>query len=142
MAQLVERPPSTQDVAGSNPTRGSSFLLLRKKELSSGIVVYFALSLRMRTCTCTCTYMPGHPVQLMKPAIGQNASCALGTVCLRAAHSLGSCVVDYSCTCTHVHVHVHENGYACTHIHVHVHCICRGVRIGGATGARAPLIFQ
>ena len=47
MAQLVERPPSTQDVAGSNPARGSSFFLLRKKELSSGVVVYFALSLRM-----------------------------------------------------------------------------------------------
>ena len=29
--QLVERPPSTQDVAGSNPARGSSFFLLRKK---------------------------------------------------------------------------------------------------------------
>ena len=47
MAQLVERPPSTQDVAGWNPARGSSFFLLRKKELSSGVVVYFALSLRM-----------------------------------------------------------------------------------------------
>ena len=39
VAQLVERPPSTQDVAGSNPARGSS--------LSSGVVVYLALSLRM-----------------------------------------------------------------------------------------------
>ena len=47
MAQLVERPPSTQDVAGSSPARGSSFFLLRKKELSSGVVVYLALSLRM-----------------------------------------------------------------------------------------------
>ena len=47
VAQLVERPPSTQDVAGSNPARGSSFFLLRKKELSSGVVVYLALSLRM-----------------------------------------------------------------------------------------------
>ena len=47
VAQLVERPPSTQDVAGSNPARGSSFFLLRKKELSLGVVVYFALSLRM-----------------------------------------------------------------------------------------------
>ena len=47
MAQLVECPSSTQDVAGSNPTRGSSFFLLRKKELSSGVVVYLALSLRM-----------------------------------------------------------------------------------------------
>ena len=47
MAQLVEHPPSTQDVAGLNPARGSSFFLLRKKELSSGVVVYFALSLRM-----------------------------------------------------------------------------------------------
>ena len=47
MAQLVERPPSTQDVAGSNPARGSLFFLLRKKELSSGVVVYLALSLRM-----------------------------------------------------------------------------------------------
>ena len=36
-----------QDVVGSNPARGSSFFLLRKKELSSGVVVYFALSLRM-----------------------------------------------------------------------------------------------
>ena len=44
---LVERPPSTQDVAGSSPARGSSFFLLRKKELSSGVVVYLALSLRM-----------------------------------------------------------------------------------------------
>ena len=41
------RLPSTQDVAGSNPARGSSFFLLRKKELSSDVVVYFALSLRM-----------------------------------------------------------------------------------------------
>ena len=47
MAQLVERPPSTRDVAGSNPARGSSFFLLRKKKLSSGVVVYLALSLRM-----------------------------------------------------------------------------------------------
>ena len=47
MAQLVECPPNPQDVAGSNPARGSSFFLLRKKELSSGVVVYFALSLRM-----------------------------------------------------------------------------------------------
>ena len=47
MAQFVERPPSTQDVAGSSPARGSSFFLLRKKELSSGVVVYLALSLRM-----------------------------------------------------------------------------------------------
>ena len=47
MAQLVERLLRTQDVVGSNPARGSSFFLLRKKELSSGIVVYFALSLRM-----------------------------------------------------------------------------------------------
>ena len=47
MAQLVERSPSTQDVAGSNPARGSSFFLSRKKELSSGVVVYFALSVRM-----------------------------------------------------------------------------------------------
>ena len=30
-----------------NPARGSSFFLLRKKELSSGVVVYLALSLRM-----------------------------------------------------------------------------------------------
>ena len=47
MVQLVERLPSMQDVAGSNPARGSSFFLLRKKELSSGVVVYLALSLRM-----------------------------------------------------------------------------------------------
>ena len=47
MAQLVERLLRMQDVAGSNPARGSSFFLLRKKELSSGVVVYFALSLRM-----------------------------------------------------------------------------------------------
>ena len=44
MAQLVEHVPRTQDVMGSNPARGSSFFLLRKKELSSGVVVYFALS--------------------------------------------------------------------------------------------------
>ena len=47
MAQLVERLLRMQDVAGSNPARGSSFFLLRKKELSSGVVVHFALSLRM-----------------------------------------------------------------------------------------------
>ena len=41
---LVERLPSTQDIAGSNPAQGSS---LGRKELSSGVVVYFALSLRM-----------------------------------------------------------------------------------------------
>ena len=53
MAQLVERPPSTQDVAGLNPARGSSFFLLRKKkELSSGVVVYLALSLRMSLHVC------------------------------------------------------------------------------------------
>ena len=55
MAQLVERLPSTQDVAGSNPARGSSFFLLRKKELSSGVVVYLALSLRMSLHVCACT---------------------------------------------------------------------------------------
>ena len=43
--QLVERSPSTQNVAGSNPARGSSFFSREKKELSSGVVVYFALSL-------------------------------------------------------------------------------------------------
>ena len=45
MAQLVEHLPRTQDIAGSNPARGSSFL-----ELSFGLVVYFALSLRMSLC--------------------------------------------------------------------------------------------
>ena len=44
---MVERLLRMQDVVGSNPARGSSFFLLRKKELSSGVVVYFALSLRM-----------------------------------------------------------------------------------------------
>ena len=53
MAQLVERLLRTQDVAGSNPARGSSFFLLRKKELSSGVVVYFALSLKMILHVCT-----------------------------------------------------------------------------------------
>ena len=57
MAQLVECPPSTQDVAGSNPARGSSFFLLgKKKELSSGVVVYLALSLRMSLHIISCDY--------------------------------------------------------------------------------------
>ena len=54
MVQLVERPHSTQDIVGSNPARGSSFFLLRKKELSLGVVVYFALSLRMSLHAMNC----------------------------------------------------------------------------------------
>ena len=58
MAQLVEHSPSTQNVAGSNPARGSSFFLEKKKELSSGVVVYFALSLQMSLHVYTvCTDM-------------------------------------------------------------------------------------
>ena len=43
MAQLVERSPSTQNVAGSNPARGSSFFSREKRELSSGVVAWICL---------------------------------------------------------------------------------------------------
>ena len=53
MAQLVERLPSTQNVAGLNP---SSFFLLRKKELSLGVVDLLCLvSLTEFTCICLLT---------------------------------------------------------------------------------------
>ena len=75
MAQLVERPPSTQDVAGSSPARGSSFFLLRKKELSSGVVVYLALSLRMSLHViswygCGCLWWFNYPGPLLNTKIG------------------------------------------------------------------------
>ena len=48
MAQLVERLPDTQNVAGSNPTWGSS---LEKEELSLGVVALLRLvSMTEHTC--------------------------------------------------------------------------------------------
>ena len=45
MAQLVERLLRMQDVAGSNPARGSSFFLLEKKSCLRVSLLGFALSL-------------------------------------------------------------------------------------------------
>ena len=51
MAQLVERSPSTQNVAGSNPARGSSFFLSRKKGVVFGRSCLLCLvSLNELTC--------------------------------------------------------------------------------------------
>ena len=48
----VERLPSTQNVAGSSPTRGSSsFSLGKKGELSSGVVALLCL-VSMNDCPC------------------------------------------------------------------------------------------
>ena len=51
MAQLVERSPSTQNVAGSNPARGSSFFLSRKNGVVFGRSCLLCLvSLNEFTC--------------------------------------------------------------------------------------------
>ena len=55
MAQLVECLPSMQNIASSDLTGGSSFFLLRKNELSSGIVTLLCL-VSLTEFTCTCTY--------------------------------------------------------------------------------------
>ena len=48
MAQLVERLPDTQNVAGSNPAWGSS---LEKEELSLGVVALLRLVSMTEHCT-------------------------------------------------------------------------------------------
>ena len=56
VAQLVECSPSTQNVAGSNPARGSSFFLSRKKGVVFGRSCLLCLvSLNEFTCTCNTT---------------------------------------------------------------------------------------
>ena len=54
MAQSVEHLPSMQNVANSNPARGSSFFLLRKKELSLGVVALLCLVSSLHVCVCVC----------------------------------------------------------------------------------------
>ena len=52
LVELVEHLPSTQNVAGSNPTRGSSFFLSRKKGVVFGRSCLLCLvSLNEFTCT-------------------------------------------------------------------------------------------
>ena len=51
MAQLVERLPGTQNVAGSNPTSGSLSFSLGQRELSSGMVALLCLA-SMTDCSC------------------------------------------------------------------------------------------
>ena len=51
MAQLVERLPRPQNVAGSSPAQGSSSFSLGKKELSSGVVAWICL-VSMTDYTC------------------------------------------------------------------------------------------
>ena len=56
MAQLVERSPSTQNVAGSNPAQGSSFFLSRKKGVVFGRSCLLCL---VSLNEFTCTFIPG-----------------------------------------------------------------------------------
>ena len=58
MAQLVQRLPRMQNVAGLSPAQGSSFSLGEKKELSLGNVAWICLvSITHYTCTCSYMYM-------------------------------------------------------------------------------------
>ena len=52
MAQLVECLPSTQNIAGSNPT-WLFYFSCEKEELSLGVVALLCL-VSMAECTCTC----------------------------------------------------------------------------------------
>ena len=55
---LVERLPSTQNVVGSNPARGSSFFLSRKKGVVFGHSCLLCLvSLNEFTCRCVCKHL-------------------------------------------------------------------------------------
>ena len=54
MAQLVQRLPRTQNVAGSSPARGSSSFSLGKEELSSGVVAWICLVF-ITDYTCACS---------------------------------------------------------------------------------------
>ena len=59
MAQLVQRLPRTQNIAGSSPAKGSSSFSLGKKELSLGVVACICLvSITDYTCISTlCTLL-------------------------------------------------------------------------------------
>ena len=90
MTQLVEHSPSTQNVAGSNPARGSSFFLSRKKGVVFGRSCLLCLvSLNEFTCT--------YAVHVVAPTAGhvQSVACAClvsGPMqCTCHAHMLPRC---------------------------------------------------
>ena len=105
MAQLVERSPSTQNVAGSNPARGSSFFLSRKKGVVFGRSCLLCLvSLNeftcipvhvqcthilvvckdmLYTCTCTYTFLPPSLPPVLPPSLPPSPpqSCRVVALC-------------------------------------------------------------
>ena len=137
-----------QDIAGLNPARGSSFFLLRKKELFSGVVVYSALSLRMslhaleymtctrtvhhhnnlnvpvmsedtNTCTCTVQDMEGEVARLTPTRCEHNSYLGCGHV-VRSyiCNTTTEQSVTQTNTCTRL-------TYMYIHIHVHVPCMSK-----------------
>ena len=69
VAQLVECSPSTQNVAGSNPARGSSFFLSRKKGVVFGRSCLLCL---VSLNEFTCMYMQSFTCVYAGPLCGRN----------------------------------------------------------------------